>query len=96
MDRSFPKNRIVVVHFFAHDSQKLLQRHMCFHVVSSAIIAAAIQQIATPNIYVNRTLRRHKFQVHLQSFRGARPVTLALDAFFAAIASLTANQIAEP
>ena len=30
------------------------------------------------NIYVNRTLRRHSFVVHLSSFPGARPVTLAL------------------
>ena len=31
-----------------------------------------------PNNYVNRTLRRHSFGVHLSSFPGARPVTLAL------------------
>ena len=32
-----------------------------------------------PNIYVNRTLRRQRFVVHLSSFLGARPVTSALE-----------------
>ena len=35
--------------------------------------------LTTPNIYVNRTLRRHRFVVHLLPFSGARPVTPALE-----------------
>jgi len=35
--------------------------------------------VLTANIYVNRTLRRHRFVVHLLPFSGARPVTPALE-----------------
>ncbi len=38
----------------------------------------AVERLLLPNIYVNRTLRRHRFVVHLSSFLGARPVTSAL------------------
>ena len=50
--------------------------------VASAISAAAVRSLAggqTANICVNRTLRRHRFVAHFESFSGARPVTPALE-----------------